>query len=153
MLRYGPSTADRREQSSNSMTTPSASPRTDGGFRFDTILQPADADVLPTLAGVSPPYLRSVPTTYQAEFLFLRWLQWLLDQEGTTTTIAIIDRYQAADWISQSVHRRLRTYLDVPPDAPTTDPSAAGSMQTHLGSLAYIRRLRTYTTEVTGNGV
>ncbi|MEY7851711.1 FlaD/FlaE family flagellar protein [Natrarchaeobius sp. A-rgal3] len=91
------------------------------------------------------PYLESIPSEYDTEFVVMDWLDYLVDEVGLNGAARTIRFYGSIRWIDSSVESYLRTTLNGFEDGPNVDdpePSSALGVD-HKRSLWWINRIAT----------
>ncbi|MWV41955.1 FlaD/FlaE family flagellar protein [Natrialba sp. INN-245] len=91
------------------------------------------------------PYLESIPSAYDTEFVVMDWLDYLVDEVGLNGAARTIRFYGSIRWIDPSVESYLLTTLNGFEDGPDVDdpePSSALGVD-HKRSLWWINRIAT----------
>ncbi|MFP8954555.1 FlaD/FlaE family flagellar protein (plasmid) [Natrialbaceae archaeon A-arb3/5] len=91
------------------------------------------------------PYLESVPSEYNTEFVVMDWLDYLVEEAGLEGAARTVRFYGSVCWVSPSVEEYLQTTLngfDGGPDIDDPDPRSSLGVD-HKRSLWWINQIAT----------
>lgn len=89
------------------------------------------------------PYLTGLPTRYGAEVVVFEWLDFLIEKAGFEHTGNALSYYEDIDWLSESAHEALRSYMYGFSEGDRFGSEGPAPLDTsdHVLSLIYIARL------------
>ncbi|ELY98886.1 FlaD/FlaE family flagellar protein [Natrialba asiatica] len=111
----------------------------------DGASQNAAADTVAPWDDGGRPYLETIPSEYDTEFVVMDWLEYLVDELGLNGAARTLRFYDSIHWVSGSVESHLQTVLNGfggGPDIGDPDPHSSLGVD-HKRSLWWISQIAT----------